>query len=34
MDDADLELAVACALNGAFGGSGQKCTGLVTAGRP
>ena len=26
MDDADLELAVACALNGAFGGSGQKCT--------
>ncbi|WP_350333564.1 aldehyde dehydrogenase family protein [Coralliovum pocilloporae] len=26
MDDADLDLAVACALNGAFGGTGQKCT--------
>ncbi len=26
MDDCDLDLAVACALNGAFGGSGQKCT--------
>jgi len=26
MDDADLDLAVALALNGAFGGSGQKCT--------
>lgn len=26
MDDADLEVAVACALNGAFGGTGQKCT--------
>jgi aldehyde dehydrogenase (NAD+) len=26
MDDADLEVAVAAALNGAFGGSGQKCT--------
>ena len=26
MDDADLDIAVACALNGAFGGSGQKCT--------
>lgn len=26
MDDADLDVAVACALNGAFGGSGQKCT--------
>ncbi|MEM7047672.1 MAG: aldehyde dehydrogenase family protein [Pseudomonadota bacterium] len=26
MDDADLKLAVACALNGAFGGTGQKCT--------
>ncbi len=26
MDDADLDLAVAAALNGAFGGSGQKCT--------
>ena len=26
MDDADIDLAVACALNGAFGGTGQKCT--------
>ena len=26
LDDADLDIAVACALNGAFGGSGQKCT--------
>lgn len=26
MDDADMETAVTCALNGAFGGSGQKCT--------
>lgn len=26
MDDADLDTAVACALNGAFGGTGQKCT--------
>jgi aldehyde dehydrogenase (NAD+) len=26
MDDGDLDIAVACALNGAFGGSGQKCT--------
>ncbi|EEX09155.1 betaine aldehyde dehydrogenase [Ruegeria lacuscaerulensis ITI-1157] len=26
MDDADLDLAVTLALNGAFGGSGQKCT--------
>ena len=26
MDDADMDTAVACALNGAFGGSGQKCT--------
>lgn len=26
MDDADLDLAVACAANGAFGGTGQKCT--------
>ncbi|MBT3623872.1 MAG: aldehyde dehydrogenase family protein [Gammaproteobacteria bacterium] len=26
MDDADTDLAVACALNGAFGGTGQKCT--------
>ncbi len=26
MDDADLELSVAAALNGAFGGTGQKCT--------
>ncbi|MEM7636331.1 MAG: aldehyde dehydrogenase family protein, partial [Pseudomonadota bacterium] len=26
MDDCDLDLAVSCALNGAFGGSGQKCT--------
>ena len=26
MDDADMDLAVACALNGAFGGTGQKCT--------
>lgn len=26
MDDCDLDLAVACALNGAFGSTGQKCT--------
>jgi aldehyde dehydrogenase (NAD+) len=26
MDDADLDLAVECALNGAFFGTGQKCT--------
>ena len=26
MDDADLDLAVQCAVNGAFGGTGQKCT--------
>jgi aldehyde dehydrogenase (NAD+) len=26
MDDADIDLAVACAVNGAFGGTGQKCT--------
>lgn len=26
MDDADMDVAVAVALNGAFGGSGQKCT--------
>ena len=26
MDDADLDLAVSCALNGTFGGTGQKCT--------
>ncbi len=26
MDDAELDIAVACALNGAFGGTGQKCT--------
>ena len=26
MDDADLDTAVACALGGAFGGTGQKCT--------
>ena len=26
MDDADLELAVNCAVGGAYGGSGQKCT--------
>lgn len=26
MDDADIDLGVACALNGAFGGTGQKCT--------
>ena len=26
MDDADLGVALACALNGAFGGTGQKCT--------
>lgn len=26
MDDADLDTAVACALAGAFGGTGQKCT--------
>lgn len=26
MDDADMDTAVACALNGAFGSTGQKCT--------
>ncbi len=26
MDDADLELALSCAMNGAFSGTGQKCT--------
>lgn len=26
MDDGDLDVAVACALSGAFGGTGQKCT--------
>ncbi|MDH3633083.1 MAG: aldehyde dehydrogenase family protein [Gammaproteobacteria bacterium] len=26
MDDADLDTALACALNGAFGSAGQKCT--------
>ena len=26
MDDADLDVALGCALNGAFGGTGQKCT--------
>jgi aldehyde dehydrogenase (NAD+) len=26
MDDADLDLAVSCAVAGAFGGTGQKCT--------
>ena len=26
MDDCDMDLAVACAAGGAFGGSGQKCT--------
>ncbi len=26
MDDADLDLALDCAMNGAFGGTGQKCT--------
>ena len=26
MDDGNLDTAVACALNGAFGGTGQKCT--------
>ena len=26
MDDADLDLAVNCAMNGAFSGTGQKCT--------
>ncbi len=26
MDDGDLDVAVACALGGAFGGTGQKCT--------
>ncbi|MCT8331580.1 aldehyde dehydrogenase family protein [Acidimangrovimonas sediminis] len=26
MDDADIDLAVSTAVNGAFGGSGQKCT--------
>jgi alpha-ketoglutaric semialdehyde dehydrogenase len=36
LDDADLDLAVECALNGAFFGTGQKCTAssrlVVTAG--
>jgi len=26
MDDADLDVALSCALNGAFGSTGQKCT--------
>ncbi|MEM7081734.1 MAG: aldehyde dehydrogenase family protein [Pseudomonadota bacterium] len=26
LDDADLDLAVSCAVGGAFGGTGQKCT--------
>ncbi len=26
LDDADIDIAVACAINGAFGGTGQKCT--------
>jgi len=26
MDDCDLDLAVSCAVNGSFGGTGQKCT--------
>ena len=26
MDDADLDIAVTCATNGAYGGTGQKCT--------
>jgi len=26
MDDADLQTAIACASNGAYGGTGQKCT--------
>ena len=26
MDDCDMDLAVACASGGAFGGTGQKCT--------
>ncbi len=26
MDDADLETAITCAVNGAYGGTGQKCT--------
>jgi acyl-CoA reductase-like NAD-dependent aldehyde dehydrogenase len=26
MDDGDLDIAVAAALGGAFGGTGQKCT--------
>ena len=26
LDDADLDNAVECAVNGAFGGTGQKCT--------
>ena len=26
MDDADLDIALSCALNGAFGSTGQKCT--------
>ncbi len=36
LDDADLDTAVACAVNGAFGSTGQKCTAssriIVTAG--
>ncbi|NKB52787.1 MAG: aldehyde dehydrogenase family protein [Rhizobiaceae bacterium] len=26
MDDGDMDIAIACALGGAFGGTGQKCT--------
>jgi acyl-CoA reductase-like NAD-dependent aldehyde dehydrogenase len=26
MEDADLKTAIACAANGAYGGTGQKCT--------
>ncbi len=36
LDDADMDVALACAVNGAFGGTGQKCTAssriIVTAG--
>ncbi len=36
LDDADMDTAVACAVNGAFGSTGQKCTAssriIVTAG--
>lgn len=36
LDDADLDTAIACAVNGAFGSTGQKCTAssriIVTAG--